>query len=99
MTSGRPLIVDNWKMHRLAAALTEIEESAATLSDILVRAALCPPPALLHPARAAVASRSLTLVAQDCNASKEGAFKGAISAQMVANWRARYVVLGHSERR
>ncbi len=37
--------------------------------------------------------------AQDCSANKKGAFTGEVSASMLASCGARYVVLGHSERR
>tara|TARA_B110000459_G_C16576821_1_gene479195 strand:+ start:40 stop:795 length:756 start_codon:yes stop_codon:yes gene_type:complete len=36
---------------------------------------------------------------QDCSANEKGAFTGEISASMLASCSARYVVLGHSERR
>lgn len=36
---------------------------------------------------------------QDCSANKKGAFTGEVSASMIASSSARYVVLGHSERR
>jgi len=37
--------------------------------------------------------------AQDCSATEKGAFTGEVSASMIASCGARYVVLGHSERR
>ena len=36
---------------------------------------------------------------QDCSANEKGAFTGEVSASMIASCSARYVVLGHSERR
>jgi len=36
---------------------------------------------------------------QDCSASKKGAFTGEISAEMIASCGAKYIILGHSERR
>ena len=36
---------------------------------------------------------------QDCSANERGAFTGEVSASMIASCKARYVVLGHSERR
>ena len=36
---------------------------------------------------------------QDCSAHENGAFTGEVSANMIASCNARYVVLGHSERR
>jgi len=37
--------------------------------------------------------------AQDCSANEKGAFTGEVSANMIAFCNARYVILGHSERR
>ena len=37
--------------------------------------------------------------AQDCSANEKGTFTGEVSASMLASCGARYVVLGHSERR
>ena len=37
--------------------------------------------------------------AQDCSANEKGAFTGEVSASMIASCNAKYVVLGHSERR
>ena len=37
--------------------------------------------------------------AQDCSANEKGAFTGEVSANMIASCNAKYVVIGHSERR
>ena len=36
---------------------------------------------------------------QDCSASEKGAFTGEVSSEMIASCGAKYVILGHSERR
>ncbi len=36
---------------------------------------------------------------QDCSANDKGAFTGEVSAEMIASCGARYIILGHSERR
>ena len=41
----------------------------------------------------------IVAAAQDCSANDKGAFTGEVSASMLASCNARYVVLGHSERR
>ena len=41
----------------------------------------------------------LVAAAQDCSANDKGAFTGEISANMIASCKAKYVILGHSERR
>ena len=39
------------------------------------------------------------VASQDCSGSDKGAFTGEVSAEMIASCGARYVILGHSERR
>ena len=39
------------------------------------------------------------VAAQDCHQETEGAYTGDVSAQMIASTGAKYVILGHSERR
>ena len=39
------------------------------------------------------------IAAQDCSSKSHGAFTGEVSAKMIKSCGARYVVLGHSERR
>ena len=42
---------------------------------------------------------SFSVAAQDCSANKKGAFTGEVSASMISSCNAKYVILGHSERR
>lgn len=54
----------------------------------------------LHKVAKMCANTSKVVVAaQDCSANEKGAFTGEVSAIMLASCGARYVVLGHSERR
>ena len=39
------------------------------------------------------------VASQDCSANKNGAFTGEVSAEMIASSCAKYIILGHSERR
>ncbi|NRF67450.1 triose-phosphate isomerase [Aquincola sp. S2] len=62
-------------------------------------AALCVPHPLLHAAQAVFGATRLRWGAQDCSAEEEGAFTGEVSARMIRELGARYVIVGHSERR
>ena len=42
---------------------------------------------------------NIFISAQDCSGNQEGPFTGEVSASMIASCGARYVILGHSERR
>ncbi len=59
---------------------------------------VCPPATLIAQA-ASVAKGAFALGGQDCHAQAKGAFTGDISAEMLKDAGASFVILGHSERR
>ena len=93
----RSLIAGNWKMNGLGADLGEIAALARGLAttpravDVLV----CPPATLI----ARAAGLGLPVGGQDCAPAPQGAFTGDISAEMLRDAGATFVILGHSERR
>jgi triosephosphate isomerase len=95
----RQLIAGNWKMHGLSASLAEVERLLALLAaepprcDVLI----CPPATLLAQMRAR--ATGLLLGGQDCHAEASGAHTGDISAEMLKDAGANFVIVGHSERR
>jgi triosephosphate isomerase len=103
----RPLIAGNWKMNGLKASLSEFGAMVAGAGSVIANADLlvCPPATLL--ARFAEQTRgilpadqkALALGAQDCHPEASGAHTGDISAEMLADTGASYVIVGHSERR
>jgi triosephosphate isomerase (TIM) len=62
-------------------------------------AALCVPHPLLPVAQRAFGTTPLRWGAQDCSAEEDGAYTGEVSARMIRECGARYVIAGHSERR
>jgi triosephosphate isomerase len=94
----RQLIAGNWKMHgRLAdvAAYAAALRQAPSHVDLLV----CPPFPLLDRFAGALNGGAVALGAQDCHAQAQGAHTGDVSASMLKEAGAAYVILGHSERR
>jgi len=94
----RPYIVGNWKMNGTRAMLAEaraIDRSAQRLMKVEV--ALAPPYTLIHAVHRE--AEQIGVGAQDCSADADGAFTGDVSAAMVADAGAKFVILGHSERR
>ena len=98
----RPLVAGNWKMNGLRASLALIGEVAKgydpalrSKADLLV----CPPATLLFTAAALCIGSRIQVGAQDCHANESGAHTGDISAEMIADSGADYVIVGHSERR
>ena len=94
----RKLAAGNWKMNGTNASLTELTALASAHPtpgcDILI----CPPATLLSRA-ADIVPEQIAIGGQDCHAQESGAHTGDISAGMVADAGAQFVILGHSERR
>ncbi len=102
MTAPRPLVAGNWKMNGLKAALGElnaIRDAVKAGGAGRAEAAICPPFTLVAAAAAAAAGSPLAIGAQDCHANASGAHTGDVSAQMLADAGATYIIVGHSERR
>lgn len=103
MTSIKPLIAGNWKMHGVKAALAEVEavKSRVTADSLNEHADImfCLPATLLAPAAQLLTGTSVLLGGQDCHHLVSGAHTGDISAEMLADAGAAAVIIGHSERR
>jgi triosephosphate isomerase len=96
MTQRRKFAAGNWKMHGLTDDLAQAERIAQAARDLPgIVTVLCLPATLL--ARAQMAG--LALGGQDCHAAPQGAHTGDISARMLSDAGAGYVIVGHSERR
>ena len=94
---ARKLAAGNWKMNGLGASLTEIEALAADHGGSSINILICPPSTLIS--RAASVAGAIAIGGQDCHANSSGAHTGDISAEMLTDAGASYVILGHSERR
>lgn len=102
MTTIRPLVTGNWKMHGLTASLAELQALKDRLAEAPVSGAdvmICPPATLLAQARYALRGSDIKLGAQDCHPLAQGAHTGDISAEMLADVGATAIIVGHSERR
>jgi len=94
----RPYIVGNWKMHGTRAMLSEARAiDRAAQRHMKVEVALAPPFTLIHPIHRE--AEQISVGAQDCHHQADGAHTGDISATMIADAGAKFVILGHSERR
>jgi triosephosphate isomerase (TIM) len=103
MTPGvRPLVAGNWKMNGLSGSLAEIDamrQAADAGESGDAELLVCPPATLIAQAAWRIKGGELSLGAQDCHPLASGAFTGDISAPMLKDAGATYVILGHSERR
>ena len=95
----KKLAAGNWKMNGLAAALAEVQALVAAHPSPACEMLLCPPATLLAQMNWAARGAVLRLGGQDCHQDASGAHTGDISAAMLKDAGATYVILGHSERR
>lgn len=89
----RRVLAGNWKMHGIRARLDEVEAIDAAAAGLEL--VLCLPAPLIPVAAAHV--WHLAIGAQDCHAAPEGPHTGGISATMLADAGATWVIIGHSE--
>ena len=102
MTTRRPVIAGNWKMHKTVA---EARALAKGLVDKLGGASggpevvLCPPFTALAAVAEVIEGSGLKLGAQNMSWHPKGAFTGEIAPGMLVDLGVTHVILGHSERR
>lgn len=105
MKRHRPLVVANWKMNVPEGGLSEFVAGCASGSVIRpskdVEVWIAPPFPYLSSLRAEISAFGFDaeVGAQNCSDEKTGAFTGEVSAEMVSDQGAVFVILGHSERR
>ncbi|OWW04156.1 triose-phosphate isomerase [Rhizobium sp. R72] len=95
----RKLIAGNWKMNGLASSLAETEALKGLTGTATCDIVVCPPFTLIEKAVAASKDSVIFVGAQDCRAQSTGAYTGDVPAEMLAEIDARFVIIGHSERR
>ena len=102
MAARKPLIAGNWKMYGRQASLSEVKMLWTSIEPAAARidALLCPPALYVAQALRAARETGVAIGAQDCSpAAEDSARTGEVSAAMLADVGARYVIVGHSERR
>src|SRR5882672_11077396 len=96
-----PLIAGNWKMFKTVHdAVLFAKELRPIVKDVTgVEMVLAPPFTALHAVAEALRNANVGVAAQDMYWEREGAFTGEVSAGMIKEAGAEYVIIGHSERR
>ena len=96
-----PIICGNWKMYKTVAETVKyVKEFRSLVKDVVgVEIALAPPFTAIHAAAEAARASNVAIAAQDLYWEREGAFTGEVSAAMVREAGAEFVIIGHSERR
>ena len=99
-STRRPLIAGNWKMNgSLEMADRLASEIVRGAPGGTVEIALMPPFPYLEAVRRVIRSSEISLGAQDLSERPGGAFTGDVAGSMLADCGAKYVLVGHSERR
>ena len=96
-----PLIAANWKMFKtVQEAVFYVKQLRGLVKDASdVKVVVAPPFTALHAAAEAARNSPVGIAAQDVHWEREGAFTGEVSAAMIAEAGAEFVIVGHSERR
>ena len=96
-----PFVAANWKMFKTVhEAVVFVKEFRTMVKDFAdVEIVVAPPFTALHSVAEAARNTNVGVAGQNMHWEREGAFTGEISAGMLREAGAEYVVLGHSERR
>ena len=96
-----PLIAGNWKMFKTVDETVKyVKELRLLVKDSHgVEIVIAPPFTAVHAACEAARNGNVGIAAQDLYWEREGAFTGEVSAHMIREAGAEFVIIGHSERR
>jgi triosephosphate isomerase len=98
MTKRAQIIAANWKMHKTGVEAEEfLNKLNSQLPNPSVKIFVAPSFTALS--RASALKSPALIGAQNMHEADEGAFTGEVSARMLKEAGARFVILGHSERR
>ena len=96
-----PLVAANWKMQKtIQEALVYAADLCQRVADVHdVDMVVAPSFTALHALAGALADSRVGVAGQDVHSDPHGAFTGEVSTGMLKEAGARYVLIGHSERR
>ena len=93
------LVAGNWKMHGTRASASALVDAIAAAPPLSCEIAVFPPFPYLAELIERHANAPIYFGAQDVSAHEKGAYTGEVAASMLKDIGARYVLVGHSERR
>ena len=96
-----PFLAANWKMFKTVhEAVVFVKEFRSLVKDMQgVEIVVAPPFTAVHAVAEAARNSPVGVAGQDVYWEREGAFTGEVSAGMLREAGAEYVIIGHSERR
>lgn len=101
MTSRKPLIAGNWKLHKTLAEAKELAGSIAAHvgSGLPCEVVVSPVATALVAVKEALDGAAVGLAAQNSHWEDSGAFTGELSPVLLLDAGCGYCIIGHSERR
>ena len=96
-----PFVVGNWKLHKTiaesVALVTELKNQLGAVKGVAVGVA--PVFTALHAVARRLEGSPIATCGQDCHWESRGAWTGEVSADLLTDAGAGWVIVGHSERR
>jgi len=96
----RTIVAGNWKMNASKESVNNLMLGILSgLGEVSSEVLVCAPFPYLSQVENLVANSEVKLGAQNLNVNSSGAFTGEVSANMIKDFGAKHVIVGHSERR
>ena len=96
----RTIVAGNWKMNASKESVNKLILGILSgMSEVSSGVLVCAPFPYLSQVEALITHSQVKLGVQNLNANPAGAFTGEVSANMIKDFGARHVIVGHSERR
>ena len=95
----KKIVIANWKMNGLSKQVESFAKEFSNCRMTDVDIVICPPSPVLSLCSSKFVNTGIKTGSQDCHDSQKGAFTGDVSAEMLKDAGASYVIVGHSERR
>jgi triosephosphate isomerase len=96
-----PFVVGNWKLHKTIAEslalVTELKNQLGAVKGVAIGVA--PVFTAIHTVARRLEGSPIATCGQDCHWESRGAWTGEVSADLLADAGASWVIVGHSERR
>jgi len=96
----KKIVIGNWKMNKTPLETAEfVQNLKDEVKESGNEVAICPPYTSLFVAANTIAGSKIMLGAQNMHYAPNGTFTGEVSADMLAEFGVKVIIIGHSERR
>ena len=96
----KTIVAGNWKMNASKESVNKLVLGILSgMGNVSSEVVVCAPFPYLSQVEALISHSQVSLGAQNLNINTSGAFTGEVSADMIKDFGAQHVIVGHSERR